>query len=88
MSADYKSLSRGISDDMSSDAIARRLDIASDLYDLAAFLSKARYGGESKAAGVLGSSPPEAKRVPPENSDELSMGKTGSRVDGIVRREG
>lgn len=36
---DYKSLSRGISRDMSSEAIARRLKIVADLYELAKTLS-------------------------------------------------
>ena len=42
---DFKSLSRGISDDMSPEAIARRLDIANQLYMLARTLSEAQYVG-------------------------------------------
>lgn len=69
MSTDYKSLSRGISRDMSSHAIARRLQIASDLYDLASFLGKARPVAKS-ADGALPSesSPHEAQPVPPDAS--------------------
>jgi hypothetical protein len=39
---DYEALSKGLSRDMSPQAIARRLDIASELYDLARVLAKAR----------------------------------------------
>jgi len=39
---DFKTLSRGMSRDMSSAAIARRLEIASDLRDLATALATAR----------------------------------------------
>ena len=39
---DYKSLSRGVSDDMSPEAISRRLDIVSELYDLYLSLKKSR----------------------------------------------
>ena len=42
---DYKALSRGISRDMSPDAIARRLRIAGELYRLAETLSRAEYVG-------------------------------------------
>ena len=49
--ADHESLSRGISGDMSSDAIARRLDIASQLYQLARTLSGAEYQGHVESDG-------------------------------------
>jgi len=42
---DYEALSKGVSLDMSSRAIAERLRIASELYDLARILSTARYRG-------------------------------------------
>ncbi len=40
---DYKALSRGISSDMSSPAILRRLKIASNLRDVAIRLSRAKF---------------------------------------------
>lgn len=40
--SDYKALSQGISRDMSSQAIARRLRILAELYELTQRLSKAR----------------------------------------------
>ena len=43
---DYKKLSRGISSDMSSEAIARRLDIANELYQLIKSLSKSKKTGK------------------------------------------
>ena len=46
---DYKKLSRGTSRDMSPDAIARRLEIASELWDLAQLLSTSRYVGKLSA---------------------------------------
>ena len=45
---EMKNISRGVSGDMSPDAIARRLDIASELYDLAKSLSKATRIGPSR----------------------------------------
>lgn len=48
---DYKSLSRGISRDMSSEAIARRLKIVADLYDLAQTLNRAKNLGRVEDAG-------------------------------------
>ena len=42
---DNKALSRGISHDMSAEAILRRLRIASDLYDVAKLLGKAKRVG-------------------------------------------
>jgi len=47
---DRKRQSRGISNDMSAEAIARRLDIASQLYKLARTLSNARYVGRVEQA--------------------------------------
>jgi len=43
---DYEALSKGISGDMSPQAIAERLRIASELYDLAKTLSTATYVGK------------------------------------------
>ena len=42
---DNKALSRGISRDMSAEAISRRLRIASDLYDIAKILGKTKRVG-------------------------------------------
>lgn len=42
---DYEVLSKGISRDMSPQAIAERLRIVSELYDLARILSTAEYVG-------------------------------------------
>ena len=39
---DYKSLSRGVSQDMSGAAIARRLEILAELYELARTFAKAK----------------------------------------------
>ena len=44
----YKNLSRGISRDMSPQAIARRLEIANELYEVAVMLSKSRNMGKVK----------------------------------------
>jgi hypothetical protein len=55
---DYEALSKGLSRDMSPEAIAHRLDIASELLDLARVLSQAK-----RAAKTKGDSPadrPEA----------------------------
>lgn len=43
---DAKRLSRGISNDMSPEAISRRLDIMSELFRLNSALSKAQYVGK------------------------------------------
>ena len=43
---DYEALSKGISQDMSPPAIAKRLQIASELYDLARILATAQYVGK------------------------------------------
>lgn len=48
---DYKSLSRGISRDMSSEAIARRLKIVADLYELAQTLKRFKNIGRVEDAG-------------------------------------
>jgi hypothetical protein len=48
---DYKALSRGISRDMSPDAIARRLQIASDLHDLVKDLAQAKNLGKVEVGG-------------------------------------
>jgi hypothetical protein len=48
---DYKSLSRGISRDMSSEAISRRLKIVADLYELAKTLSGSTNLGRVEHAG-------------------------------------
>ena len=48
---DYKSLSRGISRDMSSEAIARRLKIVADLYELAKTLSGSKKLGRVEHEG-------------------------------------
>ncbi len=47
---DYKSLSRGISRDMSSESIARRLKIVADLYELAQTLSRSKNLGRVEIA--------------------------------------
>ena len=51
---DQKALSRGVSSDMSPEAIARRLRIVSELYDLARVLGRTRYLGKADEAGVRG----------------------------------
>ena len=52
---DLKSLSRGMSRDMSPAAIARRLEIASDLRDLAMTLATAqRIGTKEQASNASG----------------------------------
>ncbi len=43
---EMKRVSRGISRDMSPEAIGRRLDIISELFDLTSWLSKAKYVGK------------------------------------------
>jgi hypothetical protein len=48
---DYKSLSRGISRDMSSEAIARRLKIVADLFELAKTLKRFKNLGRVEGAG-------------------------------------
>jgi hypothetical protein len=58
---DYKSLSRGISRDMSPDAIARRLKIVADLYGLARTLGKAKNLGRVEDAGQHARSKLEVK---------------------------
>jgi hypothetical protein len=50
VSTDYKALSRGISRDMSPHAVARRLQIASELYDVATLLRKSRCLGRVEQA--------------------------------------
>ena len=47
---DYKALSRGMSRDMRPKAIAKRLRIASELYELAEVLSSATYVGKVEAS--------------------------------------
>lgn len=51
-----KRLSRGISTDMSPEAVSRRLEIAGELFELAAWLGKAKYVGKVRdlRPGTLG----------------------------------
>jgi hypothetical protein len=50
---DYKELSRGVSTDMSPEAIARRLQIAGELYELVKALERAeRVNGPKRDEGV------------------------------------
>ena len=60
---DYESLSKGISRDMSSQAIAERLRIVSELYDLAKTLSTARCLGsvESLESAGTNDAPQESR---------------------------
>lgn len=66
---DYKALSRGISHDMSPEAIAERLRIAGELYELAQTLSTARYVGPVEPIPAEGKAqdadePPQAREEP------------------------
>lgn len=56
---DYKSLSRGISDDMSSEAIARRLEIASQLWAAANELGRSTYLGKVDPEHATTPTPPK-----------------------------
>ncbi len=68
---DDKLLSKGISGDMSPEAIARRLEILAELYDLAKCLRKARFADkvEPEEREVSRSPPPVQARMsePPPN---------------------
>ena len=66
---DYESLSRGISSDMSPEAITRRLDVASQLYRLARTLSKAEYVGPVESLDDLLDGRSEVREPGPEHED-------------------
>ncbi len=63
---DYEALSKGLSRDMSPEAIAHRLDIASELLDLARVLSQARRAAERDG------NPPATKAGSPAGPQEAA----------------
>lgn len=76
---DYEALSKGISRDMSPQAIAERLRIASELYDLASVLEGARCLGrvEPPVTGPEDAphrDPPEARRRGSEDTGQTPPG--------------
>ena len=72
---DNKALSRGISRDMSAEAISRRLRIASDLHDVATMLGKAKRVGRVEpidGAELQRSTPHENVLADPASAGEVA----------------